>query len=277
MSINLFDGPACPFMLSRSVAFLASVACGVFLITHKSHSKVDKASSSHSQGGSSENINTSKSDVAPSLKDDHLVVIGIAGGSGSGKTTLARAIYDKLGHENITYLTHDYYYKDLSHLSEEERDARNFDHPDALDTSLLVEHLKQLRRGEVVNTPRYDFGTHTRIPTPVVTHPSRVILIEGILIFCDPELHSLIDIKIYVDTDDDIRFIRRLQRDITERDRTPASVISQYMKTVRPMHLQFVQPSKRIADIVVPDGLNSVVLDMILSRLRQSMHGKGDK
>jgi uridine kinase len=187
---------------------------------------------------------------------------------GSGKSTLAAAIREKLGYDNITYIPHDNYYKDLSHMSSEERDEVNFDHPDALETSLLVEHIKQLKLMNSVSIPSYDFATHTRVPALQEIFPRKIILVEGILLFADVRLVQEMDIKIFVDTDSDIRFIRRLKRDMTERNRTAESVIDQYIKTVRPMHIEFVEPSKRYADIIVPSGLNAVVLDLIVGRLR---------
>lgn len=204
---------------------------------------------------------------------DHRIqplVLGIAGGSGSGKTTLATAICKKFGLENITLISHDLYYNDLSHLPMSEREKNNFDHPDSLDTALLVEHVKSLVNGGEVNIPAYDYATHSRVQTGAHITATPVILIEGILIFTDPALVELIDVKIFVDTDDDVRLIRRLQRDTTERGRTLEGVIKQYMATVRPMHRQFVEPSKRNADIIVPEGLNSVALDLLVTKLQAS-------
>jgi uridine kinase len=201
--------------------------------------------------------------------DDDIVIVGIAGGSGSGKTTLARAIFESLGkEENITYISHDSYYKDISHLTMSEREKENFDHPDSLDTALLIEHLAALKRKEQVFIPTYDYATHSRLKGHQALPSRRVILLEGILIFVDPALYEQIDVKIFVDTEDDIRLIRRIQRDTMERGRTLKSVITQYIKTVRPMHLQFVEPSKRNADIIVPVGLNSVALDLVVSKLK---------
>lgn len=191
----------------------------------------------------------------------------VCGGTGSGKTTLARAIMENFGVERVTYLSHDYYYKDLGKLTDEQARMHNFDHPDALETELLLEHLTQLRNGDTVAIPKYDFATHRRLEETTMTVPRRVILVEGILIFTDARLVDLMDIKIFVDTPDDIRFIRRLKRDMQERNRTADSVMHQYMKTVRPMHQSFVEPSKRCADILVPHGINAVALEMILSRL----------
>lgn len=201
-----------------------------------------------------------------------IIVIGIAGGSGSGKTTLAKAIYDTIGMENISFISHDSYYKDLSHLRIEDREKENFDHPNSLDTALLVEHVRALKRGQHVDVPTYDFKTHSRtnVTVPLVARP--VILVEGILIFSDPALYNEVDIRIFVDTDDDIRLIRRLQRDTVERGRTLSSVINQYIRTVRPMHLQYVEPSKRNADIIVPVGLNSVALDLVVSKLKSHLN-----
>ncbi len=197
------------------------------------------------------------------------VIVGVAGGSGSGKTTIAQAIYEQLGPENVAYIPHDAYYHDLSHLPPEERAKRNFDHPDSLDTALLIEHLQKLKRGEAVDIPVYDFATHTRRPETRHIEPKPIIVVEGILVFVEPKLRDLMDIKIFVDTDADIRFIRRLTRDIRERGRTMESVIRQYLETVRVMHLEFVEPSKRYADIIIPEGgFNTVALDMVISRLR---------
>ncbi|KAJ0395412.1 hypothetical protein P43SY_003836 [Pythium insidiosum] len=198
---------------------------------------------------------------------NQILVVGVCGGSGSGKTTLSRAIIEEFGADRVTYLSHDYYYKDLKHLSMEERAEHNFDHPDSLETELLVQHVKELRAGKTVQVPMYDFSTHSRCKETVTMQPNSVILVEGILIFADKDLASLMDIKIFVETAADIRLVRRMQRDMEERGRTAESVMSQYMKTVRPMHMMFVESSKRVADIIIPHGVNSVALDMILSRL----------
>ncbi|MFQ6000053.1 MAG: uridine kinase [Anaerolineae bacterium] len=202
------------------------------------------------------------------------IIIGVAGGTGSGKTTVSEAILERVGRERITYIQHDSYYKDLSHLPLEERHKINFDHPDALDTNLLVEHLKRLQAGFPVEVPIYDFTTHTRRKETRRVEPRRVTLVEGILIFADKALRDLMDVKIFVDTDADIRFIRRLQRDITERGRTMESVIRQYLETVRPMHLEFVEPSKRYADIIIPEGgFNVTAIDMVVARV-EAMVGR---
>ena len=199
------------------------------------------------------------------------LVLGIAGGTASGKTTLSQAIYKAIGPESITFITHDCYYKDLSHLSLKEREVANFDHPDSLDTPLLIEHIKKLKNLQSVRLPTYDYSTHSRLPGLQEALPRNIILVEGILIFDNPELVDLMDIKVFVDTDDDIRLARRLQRDTVERGRTVDSVLNQYFKTVRPMHLQFVEPSKRKADIIVPVGLNSVALDLVVSKLKYTL------
>ncbi len=196
------------------------------------------------------------------------LVIGIAGGSGSGKTTVAQQILQRVGEDRIAFLQHDSYYKDLSHLSPEQRARVNFDHPDSLETDLLVQHIQMLRRGEAVRVPVYDFTTHTRRPETIRVEPRGLILVEGILVFVEKALRDLFDLKIFVDTDADIRFIRRLQRDIRERGRTMESVIQQYLSTVRPMHLEFVEPSKRYADVIIPEGgYNTPALDMVVAHL----------
>lgn len=200
-----------------------------------------------------------------------ILVVGICGGTGSGKTTMARAIIERFGADRVTHITHDLYYRDLSHLPKEERALQNFDHPDILETELMVQHVDQLRRGQTVEIPQYDFSNHLRMKETLTTQPNRVILIEGILIFADPQLVELMDIKVFVETPDDIRFIRRLRRDMQERGRSADSVMGQYLETVRPMHMTFVEPSKRVADILVPQGVNAVALDMITSRLEKFM------
>jgi uridine kinase len=196
------------------------------------------------------------------------LVIGIAGGTGSGKTTIANYLLESVGPEQIAFLPHDAYYRDLSDRTQEERAQVNFDHPASLETELLIEHIHQLKNGKSIELPSYDFKTHTRNQTTLTIEPRPITLIEGILIFAEPDLRKLFDIKIYVDTDADIRFIRRLQRDIIERGRTTQSVINQYLETVRPMHLEFVEPSKRYASLIIPEGgYNQVALDMIVARI----------
>lgn len=196
------------------------------------------------------------------------LVIGIAGGTGSGKTTLAHLILERVGKDRIAYLPHDAYYKDLSALPHNQRAEVNFDHPDSLDTDLLIQHIQQLKESQPVELPIYDFKTHTRTSETQTVYPRQVIMVEGILLFTDRILRELLDVKIFVDTDADIRFIRRLERDIQERGRTTEMVVRQYLATVRPMHLEFVEPSKRYADVIVPEGgLNAVAMEMVVARL----------
>ncbi len=200
--------------------------------------------------------------------DSHIVTIGVAGGSASGKSTISKAILEQAGQENIAYLLHDSYYKDLSDLSLDSRKV-NYDHPDSLETSLLVEHILQLKVGKPVEVPIYDFVHDRRLKETRTVQPQRVILVEGILVLAEEELRKLFDIKIFVDTPDDIRFIRRLSRDVAERGRSMQSVIDQYLETVRPMHDAFVEPSKRYADIIVPQGGHNIVaVDLIAQRVR---------
>jgi uridine kinase len=196
------------------------------------------------------------------------IIIGVAGGTASGKTTVSDVILERVGRHRIAYIQHDSYYRDLSHLPLEERRKLNFDHPDALETELLVAHLRQLQAGELVEVPTYDFTTYQRRSETRRVESHRVILVEGLLIFVDRELRDMMDIKLYVDTDADLRFIRRLQRDIQERGRSMESVIHQYLTTVRPMHLEFVEPSKRYADVIIPaGGYNKTAIEMIVARI----------
>jgi uridine kinase len=197
------------------------------------------------------------------------LVIGIAGGSGSGKTTVAQEILQRVGPDRIAFLQHDSYYKDLTRLPPTQRAEVNFDHPNSLETDLLIEHVAALRDGKAVEVPIYDFSTHSRTNKTFTVEPRRVILVEGILIFTEAALREMFDVKIFVDTDSDIRFIRRLERDIAERGRTTASVIKQYQTTVRPMHMEFVEPSKRYADVIIPEGgFNTAALDMVVARVQ---------
>ena len=201
-------------------------------------------------------------------------VIGVAGGTGSGKTTVVRRIMEALGDTDVTVLAHDRYYLDHPNLRLEERGGLNYDHPNSLDTDLLVTHLRALREGQTADLPVYDFTRHVRKSETMPAHPGSAIIVEGILIFADSALRSLMDVKVFVDTDPDIRFIRRLQRDIAERGRTLPSVIDQYLSTVKPMHEEFVEPSKRYADLIVPEGgHNQVAVDMLLTLIR-SLAGK---
>jgi uridine kinase len=204
------------------------------------------------------------------------LTIGIAGGTGSGKTTVARAILDRVGADHIAIIPHDAYYKDLTALAPGLRAQINFDHPDSLDTPLLIDHLRQIRAGQSIDLPVYDFKTHNRTPQTIRIDPKSVVMVEGILIFMEPVLRELLDIKIFVDTDADIRFIRRLQRDIAERGRSSESVIRQYLETVRPMHLEFVEPSKRYADVIIPEGgLNTVAMDIMVARIQSLLYNRG--
>jgi len=196
-------------------------------------------------------------------------VIGVAGGSGSGKTTVVRRIVDSLGPEQVTLLDHDRYYRDRNDLRLEERAALNYDHPDALETDLLVRHVRELKSGRPVDVPQYDFTRHARLSETETFQPRRALIVEGILVFTDAALRDLMDIKVFVDTDSDTRFIRRLQRDVAQRGRTMESVIDQYQHTVKPMHLEFVEPSKRYADVIIPlGGHNTVAVDLLLTMLR---------
>jgi uridine kinase len=196
------------------------------------------------------------------------LVIGICGGTGSGKTTITQRIVEALPSETVQVLQQDHYYRPMDHLPLEERARQNFDHPNSIDTALLVEHVAQLRAGSAVERPVYDFTEHRRLPDTVRLEPRPALVIEGILIFESAPLRELMDIKIFVDTDADIRFIRRLERDIRERGRSVESVIRQYQSTVRPMHLDFVEPSKRYADIILPEGHNHVSNDLLIQKIR---------
>ena len=203
-----------------------------------------------------------------SMKNPDPLVIGIAGGSGSGKTTVAQEILQRVGPERIAFLQHDSYYKDLSGLPPTQHAQVNFDHPNSLETELLIQHIAALRDGRAVEVPIYDFFTDSRTSQTFTVQPRGVILVEGILIFTEAELREMFDVKIFVDTDSDLRFIRRLERDIAERGRTTESVIKQYQSTVRPMHLEFVEPSKRYADIIIPEGgFNTAALDLVVARV----------
>lgn len=197
-------------------------------------------------------------------------VIGIAGGTGSGKTTIARALAAALAPEHVATLEHDWYYRDRSDLSFDEKSQLNFDHPESLETSLLIEHVRGLKNGKAVDVPGYDFKTHARTPETRRVEPRPVLIVEGILVFVEPALRELMNVKIFVDTDADIRLMRRIRRDIEQRGRTFQQIREQYYKTVRPMHLAFVEPSKRWADVLIPEGgNNAVALDLVTSRLRE--------
>jgi uridine kinase len=196
------------------------------------------------------------------------LIIGVCGGTASGKTTISEAILDRVGRDRVAFIQHDAYYWDLGHLPPEERRRANLDHPDALESDLLVVHLDALCRGEAVQVPVYDFSTYLRQEKTHHLEPKPLVLVEGILIFAERALRERFHIKVYVDADADLRFIRRLQRDIAERDRTMDSVIEQYLATVRPMHLEFVEPSKRYADVIIPTGgFNAVAVDMLVAKV----------
>lgn len=197
------------------------------------------------------------------------VLLGVAGGSGSGKTTVVKELLARLHPRPVSVIHHDSYYSDLSHIRFEERVRVNFDHPDALETTLLVQHLTELKAGTAVDAPVYDFSTHTRTGDTRRVEPTGVIIVDGILVLADPRLRSLLDIKVFVDTDADIRFIRRLRRDQRDRGRSLDSVVEQYLTTVRPMHLAFVEGSRAYADIIIPEGgRNRVAIDLLVSRLQ---------
>ena len=197
-----------------------------------------------------------------------IMVIGIAGGSGSGKTTITSQIVEQLG-SDVTVITHDNYYRAHHEMTYEERTLLNYDHPDAYETELLVEHLAALRQGRSVEVPVYDFSIYDRTDATTTVSPSRVIIVEGIVIFAHPELRDLMDVKVYVDCDADVRILRRILRDVRERGRSLESIINQYLTTVKPMHEAFVEPSKKYADVIVPTGgQNVVALDMLVNRIR---------
>ena len=207
------------------------------------------------------------------------ILIGIAGGSGSGKTTLANNLMECFGSDEVSIIRHDNYYKSRSDLTYEERTKLNYDHPDAFDTALLCEHIRLLKEGRSVEMPLYDYSQHNRALEVVVVHPAPVLILEGIMIFAEVELCSLMDIKVFVDTDADVRILRRILRDVKERGRSLDSVITQYLTTVKPMHEQFVEPSKRRADIIIPDGgRNRVALEMLIQRIRSQLaQGHGEE
>ena len=203
------------------------------------------------------------------MGDQNIIVIGVAGGTGSGKTTLVKALMNRFG-ENITVLSHDNYYKQHNELTYEERAKLNYDHPDAFDTDMMIEHLRLLKQGVAIDCPTYDFTVHNRAEGILHIEPEKVIVVEGILIFQDLELCREMDIKIFVETDADVRLCRRIRRDVRKRGRTIESVIEQYLTTVKPMHEQFVEPSKKNADLIVPEGgKNLIALEMIVGRIQR--------
>ena len=200
------------------------------------------------------------------------LIIGICGGTGSGKTTVANRILESVSANEVVFIQQDSYYRNLTDLPLDYRHIANFDHPDALDNDLLVNHVRRLKAGEAVELPLYDFKTHTRLNDTQHVEPKPIVIVEGILIYADPRLLEQMDIKVFVDTPDDIRFIRRLRRDLAERGRTIESVIEQYIATVRPMHMQFVEPSKRHADVIIPEGGHNLVsIDLLSGKIRERL------
>lgn len=204
----------------------------------------------------------------PVAGDWRPLFIAIAGGSGSGKTTIAESVVDLVGRDAVVYLQLDAYYRDQSRLTFEERTKINYDHPDSIEMELLVEHLEALRNGQPIERPVYDFSSHTRTDDTLTIVPEPAVIVEGILVLADERLRDLFDVRVYIDTEPDIRLIRRLQRDILERGRTVESVLRQYEKTVRPMHYQFVEPSKRYADIIIPEGVNAGAIGTVSSMIK---------
>src|SRR6266576_6954158 len=200
------------------------------------------------------------------------MIIGISGGTGSGKTTVANRILESVSANEVVFIQQDSYYRNLKDLPLDFRDVANFDHPDALDNDLLVHHVRKLKAGEGIDLPIYDFKTNSRLHETRRVEPKPIVIVEGILIFAEPRLLEHMDIKVFVDTPDDIRFIRRLRRDVAERGRTLESVIEQYLATVRPMHMQFVEPSKRYADVIIPEGGHNVVsIDLLSGKIREKL------
>lgn len=214
---------------------------------------------------------SSRSDVWPTAGP---LVIGIGGGSGSGKTTIAQSIVESIGHDEVTLIQHDAYYRDQTHLPVEERAKLNYDHPDSMESDLLVAHLRDLVAGKAIERPVYDFTVHNRAAETVRVEPKQAIIVEGILVLSEASLREVMDLKVYVDTDADLRIARRWERDIKDRGRTFDSVRDQYLTTVRPMHLQFVEPSKRYADIVIPEGYNLGAVGTVISAIRDVLRGR---
>lgn len=205
---------------------------------------------------------------------DVFMIIGICGGTGSGKTTIARAIVNAVGRENVVLVEQDSYYRNLADMPLDERHQANFDHPDAIDSDMLVNHLKRLKQGQNVEMPLYDFVTHTRSDRIEIIEPKPVVIVEGILIFAEARVLNLLDVRVFVDTPDDVRLIRRLRRDITERGRTFERTLEQYERTIRPMHFEFVEPSKRHADIIVPEGAQTgITVEVLCGLIREKLNG----
>lgn len=197
------------------------------------------------------------------------ITVGLAGGSGAGKTTLSQNLINHFGADRVAYIPHDAYYHDLAHLSPEERRKINFDHPDALDTNLYIQHISRLQRGEVVDKPIYDFVAHTRTDRTERVEPHPIIIVEGILIFAEPRLRELMDLRVFIDIKSDVRFIRRLLRDTEERGRTTESVIARWLEDVRPMHLEFVAPNRRFADVIIPEEVKHIATDLMVAYLEK--------
>ena len=216
----------------------------------------------------SDSVDSTNHPSWPGEEGASALVLGIAGGTGSGKTTVVDAIVEALAGAPVAFLEHDAYYRDLHEMEFEERAAQNFDHPDAFETELMVEHIQQLRRGVAIEKPVYDYASHLRTEQTIRVEPSPVLVVDGILVLAEERLRDTMDLKIFVDTDADVRLARRIQRDIKERGRSPDSVLDQYMTTVRPMHLQFVEPSKRYADIIIPEGYNPGAVGTVSSMIR---------
>ncbi len=203
------------------------------------------------------------------------MIIGICGGTGSGKTTIARAIVEAVGRANVVLVEQDSYYRNLADMPLDERHQANFDHPDSIDSDMLVNHLIRLKQGLPVDMPLYDFVTHTRSEEIELINPKPVVLVEGILIFAEPRVLDLLDVRVFVDTPDDVRLMRRLRRDINERGRTFERTLEQYERTIRPMHFEFVEPSKRHADIIIPEGSNTgVTVEFLCSMVREKLNGE---
>jgi uridine kinase len=204
----------------------------------------------------------------PPVGDHRPLVVAIAGGSGSGKTTIAQSVVDQVGHDKVTFIQQDAYYRDQAHLSFEDRTKINYDHPDSLELELMRDQLQALRDGQPIELPVYDFANHTRTADTITMVPEPAVIVEGILVLSDAELRALYDLRVYIDTDADLRLIRRLNRDIVERGRTLDSVLAQYERTVRPMHDRFVEPSKRYADIIIPEGINTGAIGTVSLMIR---------